>query len=101
VPGENKKELISKHQMVEVFKTNVKDQREASLLIVKLHQGFQNYSANFDIDDCDRILRIECKLESVDTTAVIALLAQSGFHAETLEDEPIDEIQLLIDSSLK
>jgi hypothetical protein len=89
------------YQMVEVFKTNVEDQRQASLLIVKLHQRFSNYTVNFDIDDCDRILRIECKHESVDAKAVITLLAHSGFYAEALEDEPIDEIQLLIDSSLK
>jgi hypothetical protein len=84
--------------MVEVFKTNVKDQRQAFSMVLQLIEKFSSYHANFDLEDCDRILRIECKTETINSSAVISVLKQSGFYAEVLEDEPSNEIQLLIDT---
>jgi hypothetical protein len=45
--------------MVEVFKTNVESAGESKAIIRQLHTHFPNYKINFDLDDCDRILRIE------------------------------------------
>ena len=46
--------------MVEVFKTNVKDQGVADKLIDQIHRIFIGYMANFDLEDCDNILRVKC-----------------------------------------
>ena len=51
--------------MVEVFKTNVMDRRQAQMLVDQIHQLFKNYHSNFDLEDCDKILRIECNTELV------------------------------------
>ncbi len=42
--------------------------------------------ANFDLEDCDRILRVCREEHPVDAAAVIALLRQYGHHAQVLED---------------
>ena len=45
--------------MVEVFKTNVRSTRKAKLIIQKLAAEFPNHKINFDLSDCDRILRVQ------------------------------------------
>ena len=45
--------------MVEVFKTNVKDPHHAAMLIDCIHKSFDGYNANFDLEDCDKILRVK------------------------------------------
>lgn len=46
--------------MVEVFKTNVEESVHACMLVDQIHKTFKNYKANFDLEDCDKILRVEC-----------------------------------------
>tara|TARA_R110002050_G_scaffold34230_1_gene86574 strand:+ start:14085 stop:14333 length:249 start_codon:yes stop_codon:yes gene_type:complete len=45
--------------IVEIFKTNVNNQRLASMIISDLNQLYPEYRINFDLEDCDNILRIE------------------------------------------
>jgi len=45
--------------MVEVFKTNVQRKGEAKILLLKLTEQFSDYKINFDLEDCDKILRVE------------------------------------------
>ncbi len=73
--------------MVEVFKTNVESQTQANLLIDQIHEGFPNYKANFDLDDCDKILRVKCIGGNVDSKFIIDLLNKSAFYAEVLADD--------------
>lgn len=73
--------------MVEVFKTNVKDQDHAKLLIDQIHHSLVDYTANFDLDDCDNILRVKCVNGFVQTSLVIDLLKNLGYEAEILPDE--------------
>jgi hypothetical protein len=72
--------------MVEVFRTNVKDHSHAGMLIGQIHFTFPGYRANFDLEDCDRILRVTSATGSVESCHIIALLAQWGFGAEVLPD---------------
>lgn len=44
--------------MIEVFKTDVRNERDVNLLIALIHKTFGEYRANFDLEDCDRILRV-------------------------------------------
>ena len=73
--------------MVEVFKTNVTEHRDSRMLIYEIHRNFINYKANFDLEDCDRILRIQCVKGSIESSSVIDLLKDLGFSAEVLPDE--------------
>lgn len=74
--------------MVEVFKTNVMDRQQAEVLIEQIHQNFPAYNANFDLDDCDKILRIESKNLFIDSVLLIGLLKKHGYEAEILADIP-------------
>lgn len=45
--------------MIEVFKTNVCEEIRAKELIVLLQQHFPYSKINFDLEDCDKVLRVE------------------------------------------
>lgn len=72
--------------MIEVFATDVNDLDQAGLLLECIHSSFQGYKANFDLEDCDNILRIASHNEHVDATQVIALLKHHGFNAQVLPE---------------
>jgi hypothetical protein len=79
--------------MVEVFKTNVQHPDHAKMLIDEIHATFRNYTANFDLEDCDRILRVKCSRNFVEAFALLELLKKYGFDGEVLsDDKPVDEI---------
>jgi hypothetical protein len=61
--------------MIEVFKTNVTEKENADSLLEQLHKV--NYKANFDLEDCDRILRIEC-IKSIKIEEIISILNEAS-----------------------
>ncbi|QJW88451.1 hypothetical protein HNV11_03215 [Spirosoma taeanense] len=73
--------------MVEVFKTDVRSPTQAKRLIDQIHSTYTSYQANFDLDDCDRVLRVECPSGVVESTSLITLLRAAGFGAEILPDD--------------
>ena len=73
--------------MVEVFKTNVTDLAQADLHLTEIHQTFRNYKANFDLEDCDKILRVKCTTDFIQSVALINLLQDFGFDAEVLPED--------------
>ncbi len=68
---------------VEIFKTNVSSEIEAKDIIVKLSCNFPHYKINFDLDDCDRILRVESNSE-IDTSHIIEIVQQQ-YQIQVLE----------------
>lgn len=75
--------------MVEVFKTNVEDSSHADLLVEQIHKTYTHYRANFDLEDCDKILRVESKISEIEPSPLINLLNEFGYDAEILQDEII------------
>ncbi len=71
--------------MVEIFKTNITDESQARLVIQLLMEQWPYYQVNFDLEDCDHILRIEYSL--VENEKIIRLLNMLGYSCETLKDE--------------
>jgi hypothetical protein len=45
--------------MIEVFKTNVVKPEDAKHILFILNRVFPEYYINFDLEDCDHILRVE------------------------------------------
>ena len=69
--------------VVEVFKTNVRHKKQAKELFNVLSKQFPSFSINFDLQDCDRILRVEG--EDVCHEKITALVTESGFECDVLE----------------
>ena len=68
---------------VEVFKTNVQDLETAYQITHELSALFPNARCNFDLEDCDKILRIETN--EMITQSVIKHIVARGYHCEVLE----------------
>ena len=73
--------------MIEVFKTDVDDSKYADILVEHIHRIFQGYEVNFDLQDCDKILRVKNICGVVNSDRLIKMLNSFGFHAEVLQDE--------------
>ena len=73
--------------MVEIFRTNVKDPDHAKMLVDQIHAMFRTYTANFDLEDCDKILRVVSSDRFIQTSLLMDLLNNHGFHAEVLPDD--------------
>ncbi len=68
--------------MVEVFKTNVNTIRAAKLIVEKLSAEFPAHKINFDLTDCDRILRVQGTIISGEK--IIHLVTSMNYHCEVL-----------------
>lgn len=77
--------------MVEVYKTNIKKRKQSKLVLKKLKQKFPHFRINFDLEDCDNILRVESPKGKVDNNQVIQFVKNLGFYIEVLPDNPIEE----------
>ena len=71
---------------IEVFKTNVLHADEAKMLVDQIHTSFTNYKANFDLEDCDHILRVACPA-NIHIPDLIRFLNDRGYNAEVLTDD--------------
>lgn len=69
--------------MVEVFKTNVQKKGEAKTLLLKLIQLFPKNKINFDLNDCDKILRVQGK--DISVKKIIQLLNKENYSCKILE----------------
>jgi hypothetical protein len=68
--------------MIEVFKTNVQEKDRSRMLIQKLTEQFPASKINFDLEDCDKILRVEGK--DFCAHRIIELLKLNGHYCEIL-----------------
>ncbi|HWI93910.1 MAG TPA: hypothetical protein VNT20_21675 [Flavisolibacter sp.] len=69
--------------MVEIFKTNVETTSDANNIVRVLLQHFPGSRINFDLQDCDKILRVEGKDFCTDT--IIMFMKENGFHCCVLD----------------
>ena len=68
--------------MIEVFKTNVHRKRRSRELIEMLLKQFPSRKINFDLEDCDKVLRIEG--QDFCPYRIIELLKLNGHYCEIL-----------------
>lgn len=75
--------------MIEVFKTNITKQKQSKTVIKRLHQKLPDLKINFDLEDCDNILRVENPSGKIDNKLIFELVSNIGFYIEPLLDEII------------
>jgi len=73
--------------MIEVYKTNIVRKKDARHLSKLFKKGFPNFRVDFDLEDCDRILRIDTFNEALNNEAVLHFVLECGFYIEVLADE--------------
>jgi hypothetical protein len=69
--------------MVEVFKTNVLKKTQSKMLLCVLSEAFPSFKINFDLSDCDKVLRVEG--DSIETLSITILVKENGFRCELLD----------------
>jgi hypothetical protein len=70
--------------VIQVFRTNVHQQEHADMLCDLVQTELTVQRANFDLEDCDKIFRVESST-NIDHQ-IIALLHLHGFLCEELPD---------------
>lgn len=68
--------------MIEVFKTNVQEVEQSIMTAGKLLEHFPNSAINFDLENCDKILRVYGS--SISNHTIIELQNSYGFQCEAL-----------------
>ncbi|MEO8823520.1 MAG: hypothetical protein ABI366_08080 [Ginsengibacter sp.] len=68
--------------MVEVFKTNVHEVEKSNIIFQKLQKHFPGNQINFDLEDCDKILRVEGT--NILSEKIIEMLKEEGHSCEIL-----------------
>jgi hypothetical protein len=68
--------------MIEIFKTNIENAMQAKTILALLHCHFPSSEINFDLEDCDNILRI--KGEKFCSLDIVKILTNNGFECFVL-----------------
>jgi len=69
--------------MVEVFKTNVQKKAQSKTMLCILYEAFPSFKINFDLSDCDKVLRVEG--DNIEALRIMILVKEYGFHCEILD----------------
>ena len=69
--------------MVEVFKTNVQKKAQSKMLLCILSEAFPSFKINFDLSDCDKVLRVEG--DNMEALRIMILVKEYGFKCEILD----------------
>ena len=69
--------------MVEVFKTNVQKKTQSKMLLCILSETFPSFKINFDLSDCDKVLRVEG--DNMEALRIMMLVKEYGFNCEVLD----------------
>ena len=69
--------------MVEIFKTNVQRKTQSKMLLSILSEAFPSLKINFDLSDCDKVLRVEG--DNMEALRIMIILKEYGFNCEVLD----------------
>ena len=69
--------------MVEVFKTNIQKKAQSKMLLCILSEAFPSFKINFDLSDCDKVLRVEGN--NMEALPIMILVKEYGFTCEILD----------------
>ena len=69
--------------MVEAFKTNVQKKTQSKMLLSILYEVFPSFNINFDLSDCDKVLRVEG--DNIEALSIMICLKKNGFRCDILD----------------
>jgi len=72
--------------MVEIFRTNVKSKRLAGKILKALQANLPAFHFNFDLDDCDRILRVQSNGKPVECHKIMQIVQGHEIEISLFEE---------------
>lgn len=69
--------------MIEIFRTNVQKKAQGKMLNGILSDALPSLKINFDLSDCDKVLRVEG--ENIAALTIIVLMQEHGFTCDVLD----------------
>lgn len=69
---------------VEIFRTDVNDGSNAEKIITFFLAIYPNYKINFDLEDCENILRFETNKQKVESEEIINYMVKLGHVCERI-----------------
>jgi len=73
-------------KQVEIFKTDVRGRAKVTCVLSLLEERYPAFDTNFDMDDDDRILRVESRSEYINGMEIESLLNEIGVYCKILTD---------------
>lgn len=70
---------------VEVFKTNVLNKIAAKVILEEIGMHQPEYKCHFDLEDCDKVLRIENAGGRIDAQLIFTILEKNNHEGAILE----------------
>lgn len=74
--------MLKDNFLVSVFKTDVYNNADANIVLNQIQLTYPAMILNFDLEDCDKILRLEGQNYKEDD--IISILNKLGFSCEVL-----------------
>jgi hypothetical protein len=72
--------------MVEIFKTNINSKKLADKVLKTLNTSLPAYRFNFDLEDCDRILRAQSGGSPIETMRIIQIVKDFCTEVSLFDD---------------
>ncbi|REL24024.1 hypothetical protein DYD21_20275 [Rhodohalobacter sp. SW132] len=69
---------------IKIYKTNVREPSQGRAILDEIRLNVPGSDPSFDIDDCDKVLRVETQKEPINDSKIRGLVEASGFHIEDL-----------------
>lgn len=71
-------------ETIRIYRTNVNNRSAAETITGAIHQQLPNSSANFDLKDWDKVLRVECPNGKIDEAKIKGILHAYGYKIKEL-----------------
>lgn len=65
---------------IAVFKTDIKNNREAEIVTDAIQRQYPDSKPSIDLEDCDRVLRIERRNGNLNERLIIDIVKEAGFR---------------------
>lgn len=70
--------------MVKVYKTNVNEHSRAKLIMEAIRNTLPGSDPSFDLEDCDKVLRVESRNGNINENEIIGILKKYGYQIKSL-----------------
>jgi hypothetical protein len=67
-----------------VYRTNVESRERAKLILDAIYRLLPGCEPSFDLEDCDKVLRVESPHCGINESTIRTILKKYGYHMESM-----------------